>query len=144
MLSDPRQSWILDSTLWALDFPDSLFVEVMDWAEFRVPKHRIPDSTIIKFPDSGIHKQKFSSSVIRIVWNVSGLLPITRWKETTDISDDNPNFLTGGERKDNFSSYLYWLRNTGVWEATTSLTNPAAWSVNESHGCRRTLNSGYL
>ena len=64
--------------------------------------------------------------------------------ETTDLSDDNQDFLTRGERKDNFSSHLYWLRNTGMQEATLNLTNPAAWSVNESHGCRRTLNRGYL
>ena len=70
--------------------------------------------------------------------------PDNSWKETTDPSDDNQDFLTGGERKDNFSSHLYWLRNTGMQEATLGLTNPAAWSVNESHGCRGTLNSGYL
>ena len=102
---------------------------------------RIPQSKNSRIPESKSKNYQFRNpDSVKCQWSP----PHNSWKETTDPSDDNQDFLTGGERKDNFSSHLYWLRNTGMQEATLSLTNPAAWSVNESHGCRRTLNSGYL
>ena len=61
MQGNPKQSWILDSTLWA---PDSLSVEIGYWIPIFIG---ISDSLSciqgIKALDSGLHSKNFLDSV---------------------------------------------------------------------------------
>ena len=85
---NPRQYWILDSTLririqgnrFQISCQRNLDSKFQSLARFRIPKPRIPDSTSIKFPAYGFHGQKISRIAESglLGWNTEALFILSK------------------------------------------------------------------